>query len=141
MGAPKGRARPDMVGNQYAKDNVGRSPDIYTQEWLENEAIELLEWFKVPRNIWLKGFALTRGYDPARLDEFADSNKVFAQALLKAKQMQEFKLVDKGLFNETNANITKFVLTNNHGWAERSTITHKGRSVGDELLGDNDGNS
>ena len=134
MGAPKGKARPDMIDNKLAVGHGYGAPEIYTQDWLENEAAELLKWFEVPRNIWLKGFALLRGYDPSRYDEFAAKSNVFSLALKKAKELQEFKLVDKGLFNEINANITKFTLANNHGWAERSTVTHKGKTLGDEML-------
>jgi hypothetical protein len=113
----KGQFQP---GNKVSLGNEGGRPELYTPEWIEEEAKLLLEWFQQPRNIWLKGFALTRGYDPARLDEFADKSPVFSQALIKAKEWQQYKLVDMGLFNETNPSITKFVLINNHGWADKS---------------------
>jgi len=132
-GAPK--------GNQNAVGNSGRPPDIYTQEWIENEAKALIEWFEVPRNIWLKGFALQRGYDPVRFDEFADKSIVFAEALTKAKKIQEFKLVDKALFNETNSNITKFVLANNHGWTEKQQISGDASSPVGFLMTKVDGDS
>lgn len=133
-GAPK--------GNQYAKGSTtSGAPAIYTDEWIENEAKLLIQWFDVPRNIWLKGFALTRGYDPARLDEFADKSSVFSQALKKAKELQQFKLIDKGLFNETNANLTKFVLQNCHGWAEKQQLSGDVNSPVSFLMTKQDGNS
>jgi hypothetical protein len=132
-GAPK--------GNQNAVGNNGGAPEIYTQEWLENEAKLLIDWFEVPRNIWLKGFALQRGYDPGRLEEFADKSVVFSLALKKAKSIQEFKLVDKGLFNETNSNITKFVLANNHGWTEKQQISGDASSPVGFLMTKVDGDS
>ena len=132
-GAPK--------GNKNAIGNAGQPPQIYTEEWMEQEAKLLIEWFEVPRNIWLKGFALTRGYDPARLDEFADKSIVFALALKKAKSIQEYKLVDMGLFNEINSNITKFTLTNNHGWSEKQQISGDQNSPLSFLMTKQDGNT
>lgn len=133
-GAPK--------GNQNALGSTtSGAPLKYTDEWIENEAKLLIEWFDVPRNIWLKGFALTRGYDPVRFDEFANKSFVFSEALKKAKELQQFKLVDKALFNETNGGFTKFVLQNNHGWAERQQLTGDSNSPLNFVLTKNDGQS
>jgi hypothetical protein len=141
MGERKPRSGGAPKGNKNAVGNSGRPPDIYTQEWIEKEAKALIEWFEVPRNIWLKGFALQRGYDPVRFDEFADKSVVFAEALTKAKKIQEFKLVDKSLFNEINSNITKFVLTNNHGWTEKQQISGDASSPVGFLMTKVDGDS
>ena len=111
------------IGNQKALGSTTNgAPEKYTEEWLELEAIEMVKWFEKPRNIWLKGFALERGYSPVRFDEFQKKSAVFAEALCKAKALQESKLVQGGLFNETNAGFTKFVLENNHAWSERQKI-------------------
>jgi hypothetical protein len=118
-----------MLGNQYSKGNPGPPrdkltiPEIYTLERLEQEAELLIKWFEVPRNIWLKNFALQQGYEPQRLDEFANKSADFALALKKAHELQQGKLVEKGLFNEINANLTKFVLQNCHGWKERTEVS------------------
>lgn len=141
MPAPKKSKSGAPKGNQNAIGNKGGAPEIYTEEWLNEEAKRLLEWFKEPRNIWLKGFALLRGYDPVRLDEFADKSIEFSEALQKAKKWQEYKLVDMGLFNETNSNITKFVLTNNHGWMDKQQLSGDANSPVGFLLAKIDGQS
>lgn len=90
MGAPKGVPHPSMKGNQYAKGNTtsGR-PKIYDEERIEEEAAALLEWIKHPTSLYIGVFAAQRGYDRARLSEFARENKVFALAYREAKQWQE----------------------------------------------------
>lgn len=123
MPAPKKNRGGAPKGNQNAIGNKGGAPVLYSKEWIENEAKLLLDWFQEPRNIWLKGFALLRGYDPSRFDEFSNKSIEFSLALKKAKQWQEYKLVDMSLFNEINPTITKFALTNNHGWAEKQQIS------------------
>jgi hypothetical protein len=81
MAAPK--------GNQYAKGNAGGRPLIYDDERIEEEANALLEWIKDAKNVYIGVFAAQRGYDRARLSEFARQNKVFARAYREAKQWQE----------------------------------------------------
>ena len=81
MAAPK--------GNQYAKGNKGGRPVIWDDDAIENEAEALIEWIKQPKNNYLGVFAFERGYNRARLTEFAHSNKVFSVAYQRAKQWQE----------------------------------------------------
>jgi len=81
MGAPK--------GNQYAKGNAGGRPLIYDDDRIEEEAKALIEWIKDPKNLYIGVFAAQRGYNRARLQEFARNNKVFAVAYQEAKQWQE----------------------------------------------------
>ncbi len=135
MATPKKNKGQFQPGNKASVGNEGGRPELYTSEWLSEEAKLLIEWFKQPRNIWLKGFALQRGYDPVRFDEFAEKSPEFSEALKKAKQWQEFKLVDFGLFNEINSGLTKFVLVNNHNWYERQQvdISADAKSLGSRL--------
>lgn len=145
MGAPKGKARPDMIGNQYAAGcTTNGLPKVYTHEWITNEAKLFFKWMEKPDSMYFTTFATERGYCIQRLTEFANENKDFAEALTYARSWQLNKLVNLGLKNEINSGLTKFVLQNNHGWAERSTVMHKGRTTAEELLdstqGDNDNN-
>lgn len=81
MAAPK--------GNQYAKGHGKGRPKIWDDDAIEEEANALLEWIKDPKNLYIGVFAAQRGYDRARLSEFAKSNKVFSCAYREAKQWQE----------------------------------------------------
>ncbi|MBS0655026.1 MAG: hypothetical protein JSR46_04555 [Verrucomicrobia bacterium] len=139
--APKKSKIGPPAGNKNAVGNNGGRPEIYSDQWLKEEAVALLEWFTAPRNIWLKGFALQRGYDPTRLDEFAIKSVEFSSALKKAKAMQEYKLVDMGLFKEIDSGLVKFTLTNNHGWTEKQQVSGDAANPLSCILERNDGRS
>lgn len=89
MAAPK--------GNQYAKGKATGRPKIWTDEAIEEEADAMLEWIKDPKNLYIGVFAAQRGYNRARLSEFARGNKVFARAYDEAKQWQENVMLTNGL--------------------------------------------
>jgi hypothetical protein len=109
---------PPPKGNQYALGNCGGAPAVYTEEWLREEALRFREWMKQPDSLFLKSFAIERGYSPQRLTEFAEKSPEFAEALAFAKSWQEAKLVTLGLWGRLNSSMTKFVLLNCHSWKE-----------------------
>lgn len=108
--------------NKYALGHGKGAPEKYTQAWIEKEAKAFLEWMKLPDSIFIKSFAIERGYSPQRLSEFAEKSHVFSEVYKMAKEWQEAKLVNYGLFNKTNCGMTKFVLANHHGYTEKSQI-------------------
>lgn len=114
---------PPPKGNKRAVGNHGGAPEIYTEEWIREEARRFLEWMQREGSIFFKSFAIERGYHPNRLQEFANRSPEFSGALELAKAWQEQKLVNLGLFNKTNSTITKFVLTNCHAWKEHAQIS------------------
>jgi hypothetical protein len=109
-------------GNKFATGHGKGAPEKYTSSWIEQEAEAFLKWMELPESIFFKSFAISRGYHPNRLQEFASSNKVFSGVLEIAKAWQESKLVNYGLFNKTNCGMTKFVLANHHGYAEKNQV-------------------
>jgi len=111
---------PAPKGNKFAKGHKCGRPKKYTDEFIENEAKAFYEWMKKPENILFKSFALERGYLASNLSEFAQNNKVFSECLQYAREWQEQKLANYGLFNKTNPSITKFILGNCHGWVEKT---------------------
>ena len=121
MPAPKGH-------KPYPGAESGGKPSLHTESFIAKEAEALIEWVKSPLNLYYKKFALERGYHPQRLSEFAKKSEKFAEALERAKGWQEIRLIEGGLSNVYNASITKFVLTNCHGWAERQQSTISGDS-------------
>lgn len=119
MKVPKKPAPP--IGHPpYNVNGEGGRPKEYTPEFIEAEAEALEEWMQDPSNIYFKKFAFERGYSYKRLSEFAAVNRRFKDTLERAREWQEIKLVEGGLLDEFNANLTKFVLINNHGWAEKT---------------------
>jgi len=102
MAAPK--------GNQYAKGHGKGRPLIYDDDRLEEEAIALLEWVKVPDNLFLEDFAWDRGYSPKRISEFAKSNKDFSESLEQFKDRQVNKLLKLGLNRGYDPGFTRYTL-------------------------------
>lgn len=115
MAAPK--------GNQYAKGHGKGCPEKYSKDWIEQEAQHLKEWMQREDSIFIKSFAIERGYSPQRLTEFAEKNKVFSEVFKLTKHWQESKLINCGLFNKTNSGMTKFVLANHHGYTEKQQVS------------------
>ena len=116
MPAPKGH-------KPYKGCETGGRPKEYTKEFIEKEADAFLAWLKKPDALYIKRFALERGYHPQRLSEFAQENKKFAEVLNMAQAQQETKLVEGALTNTFNAGFTKFVLINKHSKDYKSENT------------------
>lgn len=90
---------------QPTKRERGR-PMKYTEEVIEQEADALLEWIKNPSSYYIGVFAEHRGYDRARLSEFARNNEYFSRAYNKAIQWQENQFCTKALSREWDPGFT-----------------------------------
>lgn len=107
MAAPK--------GNQYTKgltkenSGIGR-PEKYTQEWCSEEANALLDWIKLPDNLFLQDFAWDRGYDPNRIAEFEKKSETFSGAIKEFKDRQLTKLLKFGLSRVFDSGFTQYTL-------------------------------
>lgn len=132
---------PAPKGNKFAKGHSKGAPQKYTDSWIEQEAEAFRQWMQLPESIFFKSFAIERGYSPQRLTEFAEKNKVFSEVFKLAKDWQESKLINCGLFNKTNSGMTKFVLANHHGYSEKSQVGGDQANPLSFLLGKLDGNS
>lgn len=114
-----------LIGNKLALGNDGGRPAEYTEEWIRNEAKLFREWMKKDDSIYFKTFAIERGYSSQRFHDFAQRSTEFAELLKIAHEWQEQKLLNLGLFNKTNAGLTKFVLSNKHGWSEKTYVVQE----------------
>jgi len=112
-----------LPGNKCSQGQGGGAPPIYTVEYIRNEARLFREWMERKDSLYFTSFAVERGYDRQRLTEFAEKYTEFSDALTYARTWQESKLVNCGLKNETNSSLTKFVLQNCHGWADRQQVS------------------
>jgi len=81
-----------------------------SEKWCEKEAKILLEWVKVPENVWLKAFAAERGYCEQRISEMCQKSPVFARARRNAMEMQRQKLLFLGLNRTYEPWLVKFIL-------------------------------
>lgn len=125
MGAP--------IGNQFA---AGPHVKKYTEEFIDNEAKLLIEWMKRPVNIYFRSFARERGYSSQRMYEWKDVSESFSEAFEIAKDWQQSKLVDSGLFERTNPGFTKFILSAVHGMKEAEKAKEEAPMEYDQLLQD-----
>lgn len=114
---------PAPKGNQYAKGSSGPPPSKYTDEFIENEAKELVLWFSKPENIYFKRFALERGYPPDMIGEFSKKNEVFKRAHIFAREWQECKIVEGALLNKLNSSFAKFAMANLSSWSDKQQIS------------------
>lgn len=104
----------------YPGCETGGRPKKYTDEFIENEAIELEKWVEKPNSPWFEDFANQRGYPGEYLSRWAKINEKFHQAYEKAQSMQKGILVRGGLTAKFNPSFTKFVMANTCGWSEKS---------------------
>lgn len=112
MPAPKGHA-------PYNVNGEGGVAKIYTKEFIEKEADAFEEWLEQPNSVFFKSFAMSRGYKPSFLSEWANINDRFKSVYDKAKEWQECKLFDYSFFNKGNVQMGKFALINHHGWRDK----------------------
>ena len=96
---------------------MGR-PKKWTQEAIEAEAEALLEWFEDPNHFWLKDFAIERGYCSQKFSEFSAESEYFSDALKRAKEIQESRLVRMGFSKKFNPAMAVFALKNVAGWRD-----------------------
>ena len=98
---------------------MGR-PLEYTDEFIRNEADELLKWIKQDGNIFMIKFAALRDYSPQRHNEWCKSNSYFSEIYSRAKRIQEYKLLEGGILGHHKEQMSKFVLVNHHDYKEKS---------------------
>lgn len=84
----------------------------------------------------IEGFSLYLGVTKSSLYEWEEKHPEFSYALGKIRTEQHNRLVEKGLSGDYNSTITKLMLSNNHGYSEKTEqdITSKGESLGVVML-------
>lgn len=89
-------------------DNINR----WSKRKIVNIGKDLVEWLKQPGNYWFGGFCAQQGFHRQRLPEFADENPKFRRYYEQAKALQEEKLINLVIENNTNASFIMFLLKN-----------------------------
>ena len=99
--------------NKYKKQNLNK---------LGNE---LVSWMQVEKNVWLKDFAINKGFPASYFSTFKKKNEKFKEAYQRAKDIQESRLV-KGVLDGTySPSFVKFILKNEAGWKDKVEETIK----------------
>jgi len=77
------------------------------------------------------GFACHISVLQRQLYKWAEKHDEFRRTLDKIVEEQHSALVNKGLSSQYNSNITKLMLSHNHGYTDKHDITSGGQSLAD----------
>lgn len=91
----------------------------YNEDFINDLALKLIEWIKLPSNWYLTDFAIENDIWEQRFSEFAGRNEFFADTLKKAKQIQVSRLVKLGLAKKVDTGMAIFTLKNIAGWRDK----------------------
>lgn len=110
-------------GKQFSKDY---QPELY---WTEERAIklgtEMVEWMKEDDNLLYKDFLLFKKNVSRGTIKYLKKYSSFLTLYENSKDIQQQKLIKKGLYKETDPNFTKFILNTSHGMIERKEQEEK----------------
>lgn len=112
-------------GKQFSKDYQP------AEKWTEEKALklgnELIDWLNEDEeNIFYEEFLLLNKNYYSKLTNYLSGKfSSFSTLIETAKEIQKLKLVKFGVFDKLNAQMTKFVLINNHGMSDKVEQTIK----------------
>lgn len=90
----------------------------YSDDWLKQEAINLVEWLRRDGNVTMEDFANERGYRRHNIYQWSKRNDEIGEMFRIAKEVQQSKILKGGLFAKMNPGFAKFVLCNLFGWKD-----------------------
>jgi len=134
MGGGKGNIKPSD-GVQFGKGNKA------AEKWTEAVALklgqELIDWLKEvdeegndKANMFFNEFLIIeKDLDDSTIDYLCKKFTSFSELITKAKKIQEIKLVKYGVADRLNATMTKFVLTNHHGYKDKTDLTSDNKAI------------
>jgi hypothetical protein len=119
MPGGKGKIKPEE-GRQFSADY---QPD---EKWTEDVALQLgrdlIDWQKEKDgNIFFEDFLIIqKDLYPQLISYLSEKFTSFSKLIERARKIQEIKLKRLGTADVLNATMTKFVLTNDHGWKDKT---------------------
>lgn len=141
---------PGGKGNIKPEDGKQFSSDYQPQEkWTEKKAIdlgdELIKWLnEVDENNQDKGniffeefIVIVKDFYPDLIGYLCKKFTSFLELIKKAKKIQELKLYKYGIADRLNAQMTKFVLINEHNKINESgkfDHTSKGKQINSKTI-------
>lgn len=140
---------PELYLPEYVekvKEYLKQCEDAYTTEIVAYTQKEFDgPWTNVSKRTRLKvrlpsrvAFADFIDIDEQTIYDWEKRHPEFAQSLRRIDRAQHQKLIEGGLGSEYNPQITKLMLSSNHGYAERKVSDVKGGLTIEELLGEDD---
>jgi hypothetical protein len=93
-----------------------KSTDSWTDAEIDREGEMLIEYMQLPENMWIKGFAHSRGYPGYYFKNWCETKRGhFPDYYAMAMEMQERKLVEMPFFRKADGQQARFILTCQHG--------------------------
>lgn len=130
MPGGKGNIKPSD-GKQFSSEY--QPPEKWTKKKALELGNELIEWLtdtdesgNDKGNIFFEEFiVIVKGYYPDLTRYLCKKHTSFSELIEKAKKIQELKLYKYGISNALNAQMTKFVLINEHNKvSDNSKVDH-----------------
>lgn len=110
------------------------APRIWDSENVKALGDKILEWFKVPKNLFIKDFAIQNSIHSTQLAQFANEfPQEFGKSYALAKEIQEMKIVHQGLDTPTIQHFVFNILKNVSNWRDKVETEH---TVSQDLLGE-----
>jgi hypothetical protein len=99
-----------------------QAPWKWTPAKIEEMAASLLEFMEDPERTFFKGWCVRQGIPSSHLSRFAEMSPAFAEALERASDIQELRLLQGGTNGTLHHAITKLVLCSKHNYTDRSDL-------------------
>lgn len=94
----------------------------WTPAKIEEMAANLLKFMENPKNVFFKAWAIQEGIPGTYLVRFAEMSERFAEALERASDIQELRLLQGGTDGTLHHAITKLILCSKHNYTDRSDL-------------------
>ncbi len=94
----------------------------WTPQKIEKMAASLLAFMEDPEHVFFKEWCIREGIPASHVARFAEMSPTFAEALERASDIQELRLLQGGTSGKFHHAITKLVLTSKYGYSDRSDL-------------------
>lgn len=94
----------------------------WTPARIEEMAASLLEFMEDPEHVFFKEWCVREGIPASHVARFAEMSPAFAEALERAGDIQELRLLQGGTSGKLHHVITKLVLMSKYGYSDRSDL-------------------
>ncbi len=125
--------KPDLIEkvDEYLKTCVEEVEDYIKSDGAKSTSYQRIVHANIPKR---QGFASYIDVNVDTLNEWSKKYPDFSVALKKIDREQHNRLVEGGLSGTYSPVITKLMLSNNHGYREKSDVTTDGKELPTPLL-------
>jgi hypothetical protein len=100
-----------------------QAPWRWTPAKIEEMAASLLEFMQDPQHLFYKQWCVQEGIPASHVSRFAEMSETFASALEKANDIQEVRLIERGLSGKYHHAIVKLILGSKFNYLENTALT------------------